>query len=439
MHSRATHAVPVTHRPATTVPAATTGPAWRRRVVAAGLTPPDIATQVRPLALVDSQADVSLPGFVGGNVSTMAADKVTSEHGTATLSVAAAPDTGTGMEGLWPGMKAVNIPTSLTCGDIVLRLRQAITINAAAVNMSYGSSDFCYSEYLALERAVRAGVVPVAAAGNEFDQGNPAEYPASLPHVLTIGSLGANDSPSYFSNENAAVDLSAPGESILTLVPLAFDDDGTRDGLDKLDGTSFAAPIVAAATTWVRAARPDLTVDQLTQVIRLSAHDLGSAGWDSSTGYGRLDVQAALTEKAPTPDVAEPNDDIQFVNGSAFGTPATPIVSKAVPAASFTAYADRYEDPADVYRVSVPAHQTLDIRVKPAFGDVDLELYGNTATSVDSSRGRFAASRRNGRTTDRIVHRNRTSHTQVYLANVYIDTTVNTLDSRYTVRASVAP
>ncbi len=62
---------------------------------------------------------------------------------------------------------------------------------AAVINMSYGSQSLCRAEYNALQLAVRRGIVPVAAAGNEFDSGNPLEFPASLPHVLTVAAVNA--------------------------------------------------------------------------------------------------------------------------------------------------------------------------------------------------------------------------------------------------------
>ena len=99
-----------------------------------------------------------------------------------------------------------------------------------------------------------AGVTLVAAAGNEFDEGNPLEFPASLPHVITVAALTPEDKSAFFSNENAAIDLGAPGVGILTAVPVAYDtEDGTADGYQGVSGTSFAAPMVAAAAAWVRA------------------------------------------------------------------------------------------------------------------------------------------------------------------------------------------
>ena len=86
--------------------------------------------------------------------------------------------------------------------------------------MSYGSASRCTAEERQIQRAVKAGAVPVAAAGNEFQQGNPPEFPASLPHVLTVSATDPDDKPTGFSNESAAVDLAAPGIGILTAVPV---------------------------------------------------------------------------------------------------------------------------------------------------------------------------------------------------------------------------
>lgn len=422
------------------VAAAAGQPSWRGQIVADGLVPPPLSAQTRPLVLIDTQADPTLPGFAGGHVSTTGKARATlkSSHGTATLAVAAAPDTGTGMQGVWPGMTAVNIPTNLECGDRVVRLGQAIALRPAAINMSYGSLSFCYAEYVAMQRAVKAGIVLVAAAGNEFFDGNPAEYPASLPHVLTIGALAPNLTSSYFSNESAAIDLAAPGEDILTIVPPKYDKDGNKDGLTTLSGTSFAAPMVAAAVTWVRSARPDLTDDQVAQLVRLTARDIGKKGWDSSTGFGLLNIKAALAATPPAPDPLEPNDDLPFVNGKIFGKPAVSVVNLKTRSTKFAALVDRFEDPNDLYRMVIPARTKLSLVATPAFGDIDLELYGAGATTVEKGAHRLAASRNRGsKITERLTYTNRSRRPISVYARVYIDASVNTLDSRYTLSAKL--
>ena len=93
--------------------------------------------------------------------------------------------------------------------------------------MSYGSRSPCTPEQQQILRGVKLGAVPVAAAGNEFEDGNPLEFPASLPHVITVSAIGPDEKATGFSNASGAVDLSAPGVGILTAVPAAFDPDGT--------------------------------------------------------------------------------------------------------------------------------------------------------------------------------------------------------------------
>ena len=109
--------------------------------------------------------------------------------------MAAAPQNGVGIIGIWPNARALNLPLppEISCSDSARRIARAVDLGAAVINMSYGFSDACRTEYQAIQRAIARGVVPVAAAGNEFSEGNPVEFPASLPHVLTVAAVGADD------------------------------------------------------------------------------------------------------------------------------------------------------------------------------------------------------------------------------------------------------
>jgi hypothetical protein len=305
---------------------------------------------------------------------------------------------------------------------------KAIAAHAAVINMSYGSASLCRAEYRALQRAVRHGIVPVAAAGNEFGAGNPLEFPASLPHVLTVGAVDASLTSSPFSNRNAALDLSAPGESIMTAVPPALDDDGTKDGYERLDGTSFSAPMVSAAVAWVRAARPDLSSDQAAQVVRLSARDIGAKGYDSDTGFGLLDIGAALQKAPPPRDPLEPNDDMTFVDGRSFGKPS-PAVFKGRKRVRFTALVDAYEDPADVYRVKVRPHSRVRVTARPTFGDPVLAGFRPGARSLRGHR--TGTSRHSGSHTERITLRNRSGRARTFYAAVGVQRGGRSLDAGY--------
>jgi hypothetical protein len=405
---------------------------WRPMVVEPGLEPPAVTPASPMLALIDSKLDIGHPEFVGGRISTVGTRAVEDEHGTATASVAAAPTNGRGIEGVWPGMIATNFATDLTCGDIVRRIRRVVDDHYAVLSMSYGSDEECFSESAELQRATGTGMLLVAAAGNEFAEGNPLEYPASLPHVVTVAATDLNGESSYFSNANAAVDLSAPGERIAAAVPLSHDPDRDGNGYALLDGTSFAAPIVAGAATWVAAARPSLSVDQLAQVIRLSARDLDAKDWDPHTGYGLLDVSAALRARAPRNDPHEPNENIFWVNGRVFRN-RDPVVYDGSPRRrALKARLDQYEDPADVYRVRFPRRSRTRITVVPAYGDADLAVFEGGARNT--SEPALARSQRGGRRRDSVVIANRRRRAVKAFVETYIDPSARGLDSAYSLR-----
>jgi subtilisin family serine protease len=399
---------------------------WRPAVVnPATPTPPvDPATSPK-LGLVDSMPDLAHAEWAGSNFTSLGAGTVAPEtaigHGTATASVAAAPVNGVGIIGIWPGMLAVNspLPEQILCADSVRGIAAVIQAGAKVVNMSYGSPSACDGEYLVLQAAVALGVIPVASAGNELAEGNPPEFPASYPHVLTIAAINQAGLPTIFSNANAAVDLGAPGENILSAVPVAADQDGTADGYTALAGTSFSSPIVAAATTWVRAARPDLQPDQVAQAVRLSAVDIAPAGYDSGSGFGMLNIDRALAVPAaqlPPHEPLEPNDIVALVDGSTGVLPRQPILFNGQRGVRGDGTLDLFEDPADIYRITLPARRSVLVSVKPLFGDVDVAVYNRNAESLSQTSRILKRSRHAGRKTDAVTVRNRGKKRAAYVA-----------------------
>jgi hypothetical protein len=409
---------------------------WRDSVADPALVPPPVTPTSPLIAFVDARLDEAHPEFAGGSTTTLGDLPLSNPHGTATAAIAAAPRNGVGILGVWPGARALNVPVAapIGCAVSARKIYRAVEAGAAVINMSYGSADPCYSEYVALQHAVARGVIPVAAAGNEFETGNPPEFPASLPHVVTVAAVAANRRSSAFSNANEAIDLSAPGERILTAVPAAMDGDGTPDGYEALTGTSFSAPMVAAAAAWIRAARPTLTPDQVVQVLRISARDLPPRGWDRDTGFGLLSIGAALERKAPRADPGEPNDDMIWVDGRAFGQRSGPIHAGGRRTV-LRALLDRYEDPADVYRVIVQPRTRVKIAVRPTFGDPALRAYAGGTRTL--RRGRpVAVSRRRGERTERIALENPGSRRRTYLVAVTVQARARNLDAGYVLSAA---
>ena len=404
---------------------------WRDVVTDPALVPPPVTPTSPLLALIDSRLDETHPEFGGGNVSTLGTQRLTDPHGTATAAVAAAPVNGVGIVGVWPGMRALNlpVPTQIRCSDSSSNINRAVEAGAAVINMSYGSPSACFAEYEQLQRATRAGVTLVAAAGNELEEGNPLEFPASLPHVLTVAAVTFDFKATGFSNANAAIDLSAPGLGILTAVPAAFDADGNRDGYQVVDGTSFSAPMVSAAAAWVRAQRPDLSRDQVAQVVRLGARDVGRRGWEPRTGFGVLSVEGALERKAPPEDPGEPNDDIIWVDGRAFGAPAPRLWQGRGVARRF-GMLDRFEDPVDVFRVRLPARSRTRITVDPRGGDPDLAVVPGSAKRLYRSR-LLARSRHAGDQLETVTLPNRSSRARNVYVATYVHSGARSLDAAY--------
>ena len=412
---------------------------WRAAIVNPSLVPPPVSPTSPLLALVDSTADVNHPEFAGGNLSTLGGFPIESAHGTETAAVAAAPKNDRGILGVWPGMRALNVslPNEIRCANSVTGIARAIEQGAAVINMSYGAAAACFAEYVQLQVATARGITLVAAAGNEFIEGNPLLFPASLPHVLTVAAVGSDLKPPFFSSASAAVDLSAPGVGILTATPTQFDGDGTPDGYEAATGTSFSAPMVAAAAAWVRAAKPGYRADQVAQVLRSSARDLERKGWDAATGYGLLDLLKALSAPAPAIDPHEPNDDMAWINGEATGRVDTPIWRRGG-ARKLRALVDKYEDPADVYRIVFPPRARVRVTLTPRFGNPDLAAFTRSADSTGDDEQLIGRSRRKGKRKETLTLRNPSRRKRSAYIVAYIAQSTGTLDSRYELRVQRA-
>jgi len=138
----------------------------------------------------------------------------------------------------------------------------------------------------AIAACVRNGVVVVAAMGNGNDPDDGPVYPAANPNVIAVGATNMDDRPAVGSNTGQHIWLSAPGESILTVIG-----DGPFD-YKYLSGTSFAAAMVTAAVWLARRKRPSLTPNDVRELLRDSAYRPdGIPGHDSEIGHGRLDMR----------------------------------------------------------------------------------------------------------------------------------------------------
>jgi hypothetical protein len=412
---------------------------WRAAIGADRAAPPGPG---RAVTVLDTGVDATHPEFAGRpNTTLLGPQSITDSpddyHGTAVSSVVGAPENGVGIVGVYPQsvLRSADV-VGLTVGSVIAALDAAIRAGPSVVNMSFGIPPSRLFENL-VTAAFGMGSILVAASGNERAQGSPVASPANLPHVLTIGATDRLDRPTSFSTASIGVDLAAPGVDIPGAVPLSFD----PEGYAFLDGTSFAAPLVAGATAWVWTRRPQLDPTQIFDLMRYSARDVAEEGFDPDTGYGVLDIPSALSMAAPPSDPLEPNDDILQVRANGiFRAAARPLTTAARGTASLRARLDVTEDPVDVYRLYVPPGRTVRATVTPLNTDVGAALWKTSATTVyarGAARARtlYASSSRRGRVVERVAVRNRTRRAFFAYLDVFLPEG-GPLDGEY--RVSVA-
>jgi subtilisin family serine protease len=139
-----------------------------------------------------------------------------------------------------------------TVSDIIAALDYARQKGAKVVNASFASSDPTNSEREAIERLNAAGILLVAAAGNESaDNDGTPSYPASydLPNIIAVAATGSDDALASFSNYGAAsVHVAAPGVGITSTYlgsQSGIIDEGFESGAA---GWSLDAPIARTET-----------------------------------------------------------------------------------------------------------------------------------------------------------------------------------------------
>ncbi len=136
----------------------------------------------------------------------------------------------------------------------------------------------------AVDYALNAGVIVVAAAGN--DGITTPLYPAAFPGVIAVGATDASDSLVSFSNYGDWVDVTAPGVDILSTVPFG--------GYEYFSGTSMATPHVSGLLALLKSHFPTYTPQMLEELLIGTALDLGDPGFDPFYGWGRIDAASAI-------------------------------------------------------------------------------------------------------------------------------------------------
>ena len=214
-------------------------------------------------------------------------------HGTFVAGIIAAKrNNGQGIAGINPGAQIMTLKvlnergTSKSIG-VYRAIRYAVDNGARVLNLSVGGRGLSPLEQVGINYAHTMGCIVVVAAGNQ--SGN-------------IASMNMDNSRRDASNKGLNVALAAPGESVYSLTARF---EGDRDqrvvpllakDYHRLNGTSFAAPFVAATASLIWVKNPHLNHYQVEDMILATAQDIHDPGWDMPTGQGKLDAYAALSQ-----------------------------------------------------------------------------------------------------------------------------------------------
>lgn len=172
-------------------------------------------------------------------------------HGTHVAGTIGAPKNSIGVRGVSPRVKLMPLKFLGASGsgdtaDAIRAIDYAIAQGVKILSNSWGGGGYSKLLDQAVQRAVSAGIIFVAAAGNGGydgigdDNDVMPNYPSNYPNVLAVGSSDRYDSRSSFSNYGrASVQIFAPGSDIYSTYP--------GDAYRTMSGTSMATPQVSGA------------------------------------------------------------------------------------------------------------------------------------------------------------------------------------------------
>lgn len=190
------------------------------------------------------------------------------------------------------GLKFLSGSGSGSTSDAIEAIIYAINMNIPILSNSWGGGGFSQALADAIETANQAGILFVAAAGNDSKNTDTSDnYPSNYAseNIISVASSDYKDALSGFSNYGqVTVDLAAPGSSILSTVP--------NSGYEKLSGTSMATPYVSGVAALLKAANPGMDVQTIKYRL-LGSVDGKSAFVQRTVSEGRLNAFNAFSDK----------------------------------------------------------------------------------------------------------------------------------------------
>tara|TARA_R110002049_G_C9147232_1_gene560000 strand:- start:602 stop:1825 length:1224 start_codon:yes stop_codon:yes gene_type:complete len=139
----------------------------------------------------------------------------------------------------------------------------------------------------------------VFAAGN---LGGCVEYPASNANVISVGAVDNRGNLFNYSARGPELDLVAPSGlrfgdvGVRTLDRMGIAGDNNGNYRNDFDGTSAACPVVSGVAALILSMNPNLTQQEVRDILINTATDMGANGFDNNFGFGRVNALAALEE-----------------------------------------------------------------------------------------------------------------------------------------------
>jgi len=221
------------------------------------------------------------------------------DHGTHVAGIAAAvTNNSIGISSLGGGASILPVKCgrdnfSPHCGGAIFNgyqgIEYAIYAGADVINCSWGGKVYSYTEELIVNTAHTAGIVVVAAAGNEGLES--IYYPAAYTKSIAVGATDANDEIASFSNYGSQIDVMAPGVNILSCLPTSTSAYGSKNG------TSMATPVVSGLVALMLGVDPSLEPEDVRDILKSSAEDIYSLNdpiYAAKMGAGRINAEEAV-------------------------------------------------------------------------------------------------------------------------------------------------
>ena len=181
---------------------------------------------------------------------------------------------------------------------IVAGIEWAKSQGADVINLSLGgglsSDQDCDADgdltVDAVNDAVASGIVVTISSGNDNSK-RAVSYPGCASGAIAVGAVNSSDKVARFSNSGPALDIVAPGVSILSTYSCNAVGDCGSTWYAYLSGTSMSSPHVAGVVALMLEKNPDLTVDEVKDALYSTAKKIGKG---KSDGNGRVDAFAAV-------------------------------------------------------------------------------------------------------------------------------------------------